>query len=120
MSRGLIRRAVSRTERDSMFVGCAISWWREKEGLTADEALKALGATSEGYERLVLCLMPEQGPSSFPASVDRIASYAGCDPDRLLSILRDFGVARVFAERYSASSTMLMAARDKEKADPEE
>lgn len=119
MSVGLTRKAVSRAERDPLFVGFALSAWRKKEGLTVQQASEALGVSPDGLDKLALCLMPDHGSQSFPVSVDRIASHAGCDPDRLLSILRDFGVTRVFAEKYANTANMLMAARDKKKTDPE-
>lgn len=119
MSVGLTRNAVSRAERDPLFVGFALSSWREKEGLTVHQAAEALGVTPEGLDKLALCLMPDQSAQSFSVSVDRVASHVGCDPDRLLSIFRDFGVTRVFVEKYTNAANMLMAARDKKKTDPE-
>ncbi len=118
MSVGLTRKAVSRTERDPLFVGFALSAWMKKEGLTVQRAAEVLEVSPDGLDKLALCLMPDHGLQSFPVSVDRIASHAGCDPDRLLTVLRDFGVTRVFAEKYANAANMLMAARDKKKTDP--
>ncbi len=117
MTVGFLERALARAEGDEAFVGRALYCWRSREGLEQGEAAKLLGTNAEGYAKAALCLLPPQESPSFAASVDRIARHAGCDPNKLLSILRDYGVGRVFAERDGGSGRILLAARDNKETD---
>ncbi len=117
MTVGLLERALAKAEGDEVFVGCALLYWRNRERLGRAEAAKLLGTDVSGYAKAALCLMPLQDSPAFAASVDRIARHASCDPEKLLSILRDFGVGRVFAEKYGGAGGMLLAARDDKETD---
>lgn len=119
MTADFVEKAIARAEGDEMFVGRALFYWRSRAELDRAEAAKLLGTNVTGYAEAALCLMPSQDSPTFAASVDRIARHAGCEPDRLLSILREYFVERIFAEKYGGSRGMLLAARDNKDKDKE-
>lgn|GEM_PF-1848064 len=119
MTTGFIEKAIARAEGNEAFVGHALLYWRDRERLDRPEAAKLLGTSISGYTKAALCLIPPQHSAAFAASVDRIARHAGCDPYRLLSVLRDYGIERAFAEKYGCSVGILLAARDNKETDKE-
>jgi len=91
VEKNLVSHAVSRAERDPLFVGHALYRYAVSEKIKGKEVLSRLGLSIEGYRKLALCLAPVPGSKSFPLSVREIAMYSACSQEALEKILEEFG-----------------------------
>jgi hypothetical protein len=74
-----------------------------------------LECTPEALQRVALCRWPDDQGARFQEHVRQIASFASCNADRLVQILREVGalVSLGQGESGQATSGLLLAARDR-------
>jgi hypothetical protein len=109
------RRLVDRSRRDRLFVGWALRQYGTARGLADDEVLKWLECRPERRDHLALCRVPDAEEDGFPSNVHRIAQFVGCNPDKLVQLLRVVGALGALREGDAAATGggWLMAARDR-------
>jgi transcriptional regulator with XRE-family HTH domain len=84
MEQVLINMA-ERASQDYRFVAASIQRYREKEGLSWDEIAGQLGIDRLALARIALCRRPR--PTHFLEDSQKIAGYAGVDPEILSKFL---------------------------------
>jgi hypothetical protein len=108
---------VSRARSDGFFLGKALSDY-QAAGHIDDAALAVeLCCAPEALSRLALCRWPDDRGHKFAQEVRGIATFAPCDADALIRLLRQVAAVRSFQERNVGSTDgLLLAARDRHDA----
>lgn len=109
--RWLARRATT----DAFFLGKALAEYKAMHGIDDRELAKMLRCTIEAVVRLTLCRRPDDQAAKFREEVQRIATFATCDAERLVQLLREVAAISSLREEGSKASSqvLLMAARDR-------
>ena len=114
----VLRRAAERAASRPYFVSHDLDIYRSFSRFTVDEVAAELGCPPEQLPRLALCCRPETEGADFRQEVERIATYAGADPLRLVQLLRTVEAWQSLrgCERSASGATgLLLAARDRER-----
>ena len=80
-----------RAESDTSFVGYALAAHRRRNGLDHTDLAMWLRCEPEFLTSLAVCRRPSMAAPTFKADVERLASVAACDPERLETLLRESG-----------------------------
>ncbi len=105
-------KLVDRSRKDPFFLGWALAQYQAAHGLDDQQLTEWLECSSTALDRLALCRLPDDGKRQFREEVQRIAEFARCDADRLVSLLRE--VAAFSTLRGVAGDVaLLIAARDR-------
>ena len=109
-----LKRMADLVSRDPFFMGWALAQYQAHYSM-ADQALAEwLGCDTERLVRLALCRAPSDQSRRFQADVRRVATYANCNADQLVSLLREVAVIGSLRDTPSVGKDgFLMAARDR-------
>lgn len=110
-----IEKVVDRVREDSFFLGKILSEYEALHGINDKQLAHYLECGHDKLARLFLCSIPRETNQQFQKDVARIADFANCNANKLITILREIG--SIIALRGEASnenaSGLLMAARDR-------
>ena len=81
-----------RAESDMTFVGYALAVHRRRTGLDHAALAAWLRCEPEFLTSLAVCRRPSVAAPTFQADVQRLATVAACDPERLEALLREPGL----------------------------
>ena len=118
-SERLLARAFERAAELPSFIAGDLLLYASLNGMPATGVSSFLNCTQSGFYRLGLCKKPDPLSPLFRFQVEKIASYAGADAQRLGRLLRETDSTRAMqatnpAQLTSPAAGFLMAARDKE------
>lgn len=108
-----IWRLGRRVEDDDHFLAPLLGIVARSEGIDEMGLAQALGCSLSGLGALRLCRRPRPEPPEFEADVARISSFVGARADVLAQFVRHADALTAFRQIESASSGMLLAARDR-------
>ncbi len=89
--------------------------YREQEGMDDEQLADFLNCDVEALPRLALCRRPRQAPH-FRGDIETIAAHSGTDASRLARLVRAAEAVQAMrgAPNHAGTSSLLMAARDRE------
>jgi len=104
-----------RASTDAFFLGNAFAEYQAMHGIDDRTLAKMLGCTIQAVARLALCRRPDDQAAKFREEVQRIATFASCNAERLVQLLREVAAVGSLREegREASSQGLLMAARDR-------
>jgi hypothetical protein len=106
-------RLVARARQDAFFVGRALAIYQKLHGMDDQQMVQWLECSENDLARLALCRLPDDKKDGFQQDVRKVASFAACNPDRLIQVLR--GAASWDAlkgDSQEPADGFLLAARD--------
>jgi hypothetical protein len=110
---------VEKAQDDDFFLGKALSEFQEASVLDAAGLAATLRCAPQALDRLALCRWPDDRDASFVQEVRAIASFAQCDGDALIQVLRQVAAMRALRDlSVSSPDGLLMAARDRHEGEP--
>ncbi len=116
-----LEAAARRSTREAWMLGHTFARYRELEGCTPEQLAARLGCSLEVLHWLSLCRRPEG--EAFTEQVFTIAKRFAVEPLRLIPVLRRVEVvdalARAQGEAATEEGSLLLAARDRSRADDE-
>ncbi len=106
---------VRRARNDAFFLGKALADYESMNGMDEGQLAEKLQCTPEAFARLALCRRPDDQAAKFPEEVQRIATFASCNAERLVQLLREVAAVASLRKEGSevSSQDLLMAARDR-------
>jgi hypothetical protein len=108
------QRLVAKVERDPLFLGSALFFYRDTHGLAEEDLAARLECSSSALRRLTLCRLPESQLPRFRDDIRHIAAFASCNPDRLIELVREvLGLWALKGEAAEDDRSLLLAARDR-------
>lgn len=104
-----------RASSDAFFMGSALAEYQAIHSIDDRRLANILRCSTQALARLALCRRPDDQATRFREEVQRIATFASCNADRLAQLLREVAVVASFREGPGecASQGLLMAARDR-------
>lgn len=110
-----VGRLLNRVRDDSYFMGKMLSEYEVLHGMNDQQLALYLECKDDQLARLFLCSVPGEASQQFRKDVARIADFAGCDADKLISIMREIGSIAALrgGESHDSSRGLLVAARDR-------
>lgn len=108
-----LRRLVERARQDAFFVGRALAIYQKLHDLDDQQLARWLECSKDNFTRLALCRLPDDKKGGFQQDVRKIATFAACNPDKLVQLLR--GAASWDAlqgDSQELANGFLLAARD--------
>ncbi len=104
-----------RASTDAFFLGRALAEYQASHGIDDRRLAKMLQCTIQALGRLALCRRPDDQAARFREEVQRIATFASCNAERLVQLLREVAAVASLREEGSEASSqgLLMAARDR-------
>lgn len=104
-----------RASTDAFFLGRALAEHQAMHGIDDRKLAKMLQCTVQALARLALCRRPDDQAAKFREEVQRIATFASCNAERLVQLLREVAAVASLREEGSEASSqgLLMAARDR-------
>ncbi len=110
-----LRWFARRASADAFFLGRALAEYQAMHGIDDRKLAEMLRCTIEALARLALCRRPDDQAAKFREEVQRIATFASCNAERLVQLLREVAAVASFREEGSEASSqgLLMAARDR-------
>jgi len=110
-----LERAAERASKDEFFMGHLLGSLVGSRGLARATIAQRLCCQEHELARLWLCRAPREEALAFRQDVEQIASAIGCDATSLAQLVREAAALRSLrSQSQSASSTILLAARDRE------
>lgn len=106
----LLARAALEAEHNAFFIASALATYRSLSEIDNTSLAAFLGCTGTALYRLALCRRPEGEGAAYREEVQRIAQYAGCNAERLATMLR---AASASDAMRAAAAGSLLAARDR-------
>jgi hypothetical protein len=109
-----LRELARRASTDPFFLGKAFADYQAMQGIDDRKLAKILQCTVEAVARLALCRRPDDEAAKFRHEVQRIATFASCNAERLVQLLREVAAVASLREAGSepCSRGLLVAARD--------
>jgi len=100
---------------DVFFLGKAFAEYQAMHGIDDRKLAKMLQCTIEAVARLALCRRPDDQAAKFRQEAQRIATFASCNAEQLVQLLREVAAVASLREEGSEASSqgLLMAARDR-------
>jgi hypothetical protein len=113
---------VERVRKDPFFLAHPLESYKELHGIEDLDLEAFLGCDSNALTRLALCRRPDDRESRFQERVQKIAEYAPCRADKLMSLLREVAAFSSLKEDAAVQTGMglLMAARDRRRQEEEQ
>jgi hypothetical protein len=113
---------VERVRKDPFFLAHPLESYKELHGIQDLDLEAFLGCDSKALTRLALCRRPDDGENRFQEKVKKIAEYAPCSADKLMSLLREVAAFSSLREDAAVQTGMglLMAARDRRRKEEEQ
>lgn len=110
-----LRWLARRASTDAFFLGKAFAEYEAMHGIDDRKLAKMLQCTIETVARLALCRRPDDQAAKFRQEAQRIATFASCNAERLVQLLREVAAVASLREEGSEASSqgLLMAARDR-------
>ena len=105
------RPLVVRARSDPFFLGSALEEYATYHKLDDLGLASWLECSPEDLARLTLCRLPDANEIQLRERVDQIATFARCNVERLMIVIREIG--SIEAIRGSGDAGLLMAARDR-------
>jgi hypothetical protein len=106
---------VDRVRVDSYFLGKILSEYEALHDINDQQLAHYLECGHDKLARLFLCSVPRETNQQFQKDVARIADFANCNANKLITILREIEsiIALRGEEAKENDSGLLMAARDR-------
>jgi len=114
-----VRWMAERARGDAFFLGKVLSEYQRASALDGPGLATALRCAPEALDRLALCRWPDDRAASFAREVRAIATFAPCDSDALMQVLRQVAAMRALRNQGAGlTDGLLMAARDRYEDEP--
>jgi hypothetical protein len=101
-----------RAREDGFFLGRTLSEYQEANSLDDGGLAAVLRCSPEGLSRLLLCRCPDDRAPAFAQQVQAIATFAACNADVLMQLLRQVLATRALRTERPGGG-LLLAARDR-------
>src|SRR5437867_11215769 len=99
-----LRWFARRASTDAFFLGRALAEYQAMRGIDDRKIAKMLQCTIEALSRLAVCRRPNDQSAKFREEVQRVATFAPCNADQRVQLLRDVAaVAAIRDERSEAT-----------------
>lgn len=111
----LMNHLALRASDDIYFLGNVIAEFKAANGLSVLDIADYLQCPQDNLQRLSLCRLPDDKEDRFVEDIKRIAGYANCNADKLVSLIRQVNSLRSLRGQSTKKevSSLLMAARDR-------
>lgn len=117
MDKSPLESLVVRVQGDNHFVASRLSEFKQTRKLDENGIAEFLCCKVEQLPRLSLCVAPEPN-DLFPINIQKIASFVGCDANRLAMLVRECDALRVATnQRTEQAMPYSLAARDRKNCD---
>jgi hypothetical protein len=107
------RRLVAKAREDAFFIGRALTVYQRLRDMDDQQLAQWLACSEPDLNRLALCRLPDDQQDRFQQDVRKVATFAACNPDRLIQLLREVSSWDTLqgGDRKLAAG-LLLAARD--------
>lgn len=111
----LMKYLALRAKDDIYFLGNVIAEFKAINGLSNLDISDYLQCPQDSLMRLYLCRLPDDQKERFVEDIKRIAGYANCNADKLVTLIRQMNSLRSLRGQSTKreESSLLMAARDR-------